>query len=148
MKFWLLPLLLVVFMSRFAVSAVNSVVITTNSVPNGTTQTDYSAVIKTAGGCAPYKWTTVSGALPAGITAKASSTTKSLDLAGMPTKAGTYSFAEKVTGCGGYFAEASYKVVIQATPNHVVDLSWKASTSGTTCIEVQTELHGRRSTLA
>ena len=49
-----------------------------------------------------------------------------------PTKAGTYSFAEKVTGCGGYFAEASYKVVIQATPNHVVDLSWKASTSGDT----------------
>ena len=35
----------------------------------------------------------------------------------------------KVTGCGGHVSEASYKVVIQASANHVVDLSWKASTS-------------------
>jgi hypothetical protein len=127
MKVWTFPLLLVVLVSRFAVS---SVVITTNSVPNGTTKTDYSAVIKATGGCTPYQWTMASGALPAGITAKASSTTTTLDLSGVPTKAGTYSFAEKVTGCGGHFAEVSYKVVIQATANHVVDLSWKASTSG------------------
>jgi hypothetical protein len=129
MKFWLFPLLLVVLVSRFAVS---SVAITTNSVPNGTTKTDYSAVIHATGGCTPYKWTMASGTLPSGIIAKASSTTTSLDLTGMPTKAGTYSFAEKVTGCGGHFAEVSYKVVIQATANHVVDLSWKASTSGDT----------------
>jgi fibronectin type 3 domain-containing protein len=34
-----------------------------------------------------------------------------------------------VTGCGGHVSEASYKVTIQATAEHVVDLSWKASTS-------------------
>jgi fibronectin type 3 domain-containing protein len=35
----------------------------------------------------------------------------------------------QVTGCGGGTFKASYKIVIQATTNHVVDLSWKASTS-------------------
>jgi putative Ig domain-containing protein len=126
MKLWLFLLLVVVFISRFAVC---NIAITTKSVPNGTTKTDYSAVINATGGCTPYKWTMVSGALPTGITAKVSSTKTSLDLAGTPTKAGTYSFTEKVTGCGGQSAEASYKVVIQATANHVADLSWKASRS-------------------
>ena len=110
-------------------AASGGVAITTSSVPNGTVKTAYSAVIKASGGCTPYKWAIASGALPAGITAKASSTTTSLNLAGTPTTAATYSFAVKVTECGGGVSQVSYKVVIQATANHVVDLSWKASTS-------------------
>ena len=98
MKPWLLSLLLVVVASRYAAS---SVAITTTSVPNGTVKTAYSAVIKASGGCTPYKWTIASGALPAGVTAKVSSTTRSLNLAGTPTTAAIYSFAERVTGCGG-----------------------------------------------
>jgi len=127
MKSWLLSLLLVVFMSPCVVA---SVAITTSSVPNGTTKTAYSAVIKASGGCTPYKWTIASGALPAGVSAKMSSTTTLLNLAGTPTTAATYSFAVKVTGCGGGVSQVSYKVVIQPTANHVVDLSWQASTSG------------------
>ncbi|MGC2197059.1 MAG: putative Ig domain-containing protein [Terriglobales bacterium] len=126
MKSWLLSLLLVVFVSPCVAS---SVAITTSSVPNGTVKTAYSAVIKASGGCTPYKWTIASGALPAGVTAKVSSTTTSLNLAGTPTTAATYSFAVKVTECGGGVSQTSYKVVIQATANHVVDLNWKASTS-------------------
>jgi hypothetical protein len=109
---------------------VASVTITTGSVPNGTVKTAYSAVINASGGCTPYKWTIASGALPAGVTAKVSSTTTSLTLAGTPTTAATYSFAVKVTECGGGVSQVSYKIVIQATANHVVDLSWQASTSG------------------
>jgi hypothetical protein len=107
----------------------SSVAITTTSLPNGTVNTAYSAVIKASGGCTPYKWAIASGALPAGVTAKVSSTTTSLTLAGTPTTAVTSSFALKATACGGGVSQASYKVVIQATANHVVDLSWKASTS-------------------
>jgi hypothetical protein len=107
-----------------------TIAITTTSLPNGTVGTAYSAVVKASGGCTPYKWAIASGALPAGVTAKASSTTTSLDLAGTPTTAATYSFAVKVNGCGVGVSQVSYKVVIQATANHVVDLSWKASTSG------------------
>ena len=35
----------------------------------------------------------------------------------------------KATGCGGSVSQVTYKVVIQAGANHVVDLSWKASTT-------------------
>jgi hypothetical protein len=126
MKPWLL-LLLVLFASRCVAS---SVAITTTSLPNGMVKTVYAAVIQARGGCTPYKWAIASGALPAGVTAKASSTTTSLKLAGTPTTAATDSFAVKVTGCGGHVSQVSYKVVIQATANHVVDLSWNPSTSG------------------
>src|SRR5271169_3062411 len=124
MKPWLLSFLLVVLASRYAAS---SVAITTTSVANGTVKTAYSAVIKASGGCTPYKWTIASGALPAGVTAKVSSTTTSLNLAGTPTTAATYSFTEKVTGCGGHVSQVSYKVVIQAAAN--VSLSVSPSTA-------------------
>ncbi len=106
-----------------------NIAITTTTLPNGTVDTTYSEVIKASGGCTPYKWAIASGALPAGVTAKASSTTTALDLSGKPTKAATYSFAVKATGCGGKTAQVSYKIVVQATAEHVVDLHWKASTS-------------------
>jgi hypothetical protein len=103
--------------------------IVTTSLPNGTIGTAYSAAVTGSGGCTPYKWAISSGALPAGVTAKASSTTTSLNLTGTPQTAATSSFTVKVTGCGGGTSLRAYKVVIQATANHVVDLSWKASTS-------------------
>jgi len=107
----------------------STITITTPSVPNGTVKTAYSAVITASKGCTPYKWAIASGALPAGVTAKPSSTTTSLTFSGTPTTAATYSFAVKATGCGGSVSQVAYKVVIQAGANHVVDLSWKASTT-------------------
>jgi large repetitive protein len=103
--------------------------IPTTSVPNGTVNTAYSAAVRASGGCTPYTWAIVSGALPAGVSAKASSTTTSLNLAGTPTTAATYNFTVKVTGCGGGVSQASYKVVVQAAANHVVELSWNSSPS-------------------
>ena len=123
-----LPLLLLfAFVSSYAAAA--SVSITTTSLPNGTVQTSYSAVINASGGCTPYQWAIVSGNLPAGIAKKPSSNTTALDLSGIPTTAASYSFTVQVTGCGGRVSKASYKIVIQSTANHVVDLDWKASTS-------------------
>ena len=126
MKSWLVSFPLVVFLSPCVVA---SVAINTSSVPNGTVKTAYSAVIQASGGCTPYSWAIASGALPAGVTAKMSSTTTTLSLAGTPTTAATYSFAAKVTGCGGGISQVAYKVVIQAAANHVVDLNWRASIS-------------------
>jgi hypothetical protein len=125
MKFSFLPLLLSVLVSP----SLANVTITTKSVPNGTVETAYSAVIQASGGCTPDKWAIASGKLPAGVTSKVSQTTKSLTLAGKPTTAATYSFTVKVTGCGGGTSQVAYKVVIQRSANHVVDLSWKPSTS-------------------
>ncbi len=125
MKFSFLPLLLSVLVSP----SLANVTITTKSVPNGTAESAYSAVIQASGGCTPDKWTIASGKLPAGVTSTVSHTTKSLTLAGTPTTAATYSFTVKVTGCGGGTSQVAYTVVIQGSSNHVVDLSWKASTS-------------------
>lgn len=126
MRFFLLPLLLALLASR---SVASSVTITTKSLPNGTDEIPYSAVIQASGGCTPDKWTIASGTLPAGVTTTVSKSTRSLTLAGTPTNAATYSFTVKVTGCGGGVAQVAYQVVIQGSSNHVVDLNWKASTS-------------------
>jgi Putative Ig domain len=125
MKSSRLALLLFTFVSP----CVASVAIDTTRLPNGTVQAAYSAVIHVSGGCTPYSWAIVSGALPAGVRKKASSDTSSLDLTGAPTTAGSYSFTVSVKGCGGHVDKESYKVVIQPASKRVVDLSWKPSTS-------------------
>lgn len=125
MKLWLLPLLLF----GFTAESMASVSITTTKLPNGTVDTPYSAVIEASGGCTPYKWAIVSGSLPTGVKARPSSSTTSLDLSGTPTIAETYSFKVSVTGCEGHVAEVSYEVKIESVTNHVVDLTWDASTS-------------------
>ena len=126
MKSWLLSFLLVVFVSRCAAS---TVAITTTSLPNGSVGNPYSATIQAGGGCTPYQWAVASGALPAGVTAEVSSTTMSLKLKGTPSAAATDSFVVKVTGCLDHVSQVPYKIIIQAAVSHVVDLSWKASTS-------------------
>ncbi|HZC24816.1 MAG TPA: hypothetical protein VE866_15865, partial [Candidatus Binatia bacterium] len=110
-------------------STSGTLAITTASLPNGTVGATYSAVVKATGGCTPYKWAIASGALPAGVKATTASTTTSLTLSGAPTTAATDSFTVKVTGCSGGTYNEAYKVVVQASANHVVDLSWKASTT-------------------
>jgi hypothetical protein len=126
MKSSLFSLLLFLAVCRCAVAEVE---ITTTSVPNGTANTAYSAVIKASHGCTPYKWSISSGELPAGITAKASANSVDLDLDGTPTKSGTHSFTASVAGCGGHVARESYTLTVQASAEHVVSLKWNASTS-------------------
>lgn len=106
-----------------------AVAISTSSLPNGIVGHAYSAAVNAIGGCTPYKWTMVSGTLPAGVTTKVSSTTTSLLLSGTPSSASTYAPTVQVTGCGGAIYKHSYSIAIQATTNHVVDVSWKASTT-------------------
>jgi hypothetical protein len=113
----------------FACVASSQVSITTAALPNGTVKTGYSALLKASGGGTPYTWAIVSGKLPLGVTQTVSANTTSLDLSGTPTTSGTYTFTVAVTGHYKAVSKKSYKVVIQGGANHVVDLSWKASTS-------------------
>ena len=125
MKTSLLPIVLLLFASRCAASQIN---ITTTSVPNGVLATSYSAVISASGGCTPYTWA-VSGSLPSGVTSRVSGKTAALSLNGTPTVAGTYSFTASVTGCRGRVSQITYTIVVQSTSDHVVALTWIASTS-------------------
>lgn len=101
--------------------------IPTTTLPNGIVSENYLGVVLVSGGCAPYRWSVVSGSLPPGLNIKASKSTSELGLYGKPTKAASYTFQLSAKSCQGQTAKASYTVTVQAHPNHVVDLGWKAS---------------------
>ncbi len=126
MKSYILSLMLLASASTCLASSIS---ITTTTVANGTVKVPYSAGIKASGGCTPYKWSITAGSLPKGITDKASSSTTTLNLTGTPTTAETATFTVKVTSCNAETADKSFKIVIQPSANHVVDLSWNASKS-------------------
>src|SRR5258708_760273 len=109
-----LPLLSLLFV-LFASQCFANITITTTSLPNGTVNMAYSAVIQAKNGCTPYSWSLISGSLPPGISEKASTDTTSLDLYGTPTTAATYSFTISAKGCEGHVSSVSYKVVVQSS---------------------------------
>jgi hypothetical protein len=123
---YLLSILLLLCSFSFA----TTVSITTASLPGLAVEQAYSASIYASGGCTPYRWWVSSGSLPPGLKATASSSTTSFLISGTPTTAGTYTFSASVKGCGGHVSTKSYSVVSNsATSQHVVNLSWIASTS-------------------
>src|ERR1700730_7413057 len=67
--------------------------ITTTSLSNGTQNAAYSATLATTGGAAPYSWSIISGALPAGL-ALAQRTGV---ISGTPPRTGTSNFTIQVT---------------------------------------------------
>ena len=104
-----------------------AITIPTTTLPNGIVSENYLGVVQVSGGCAPYTWSVVSGSLPPGLRIKPSKSTSELGLYGQPTKAAKYTFQLGAKSCHGQVAKASYTVTMQALPNHVVDLNWKAS---------------------
>lgn len=126
MKFSSFPLLLLIVAAPVMAT---DVTIITKTVPNGTVDKWYSGVIKADNGCTPYEWTIVAGRLPTGVKKKLSANTTALDLSGTPTTADGYGFTVSVTDCKKHVYKKWYKVTVQKASEHVVDLSWKASSS-------------------
>ena len=76
------------------IDACSSLMITTQSVPNGTVEVAYSTPpFEATGGKTPYTWSISAGALPAGLTQ--SSTTGAIT--GTPSAAGPFNFTVRVT---------------------------------------------------
>jgi hypothetical protein len=123
------PTFLLLVLFAVASECFGTVSITATALPNGVVNDSYLGVMTVSGGCTPYSWKVTSGALPSGVTMKTSSSTTSVTLSGKPTTAATYSFTVSATSCGGSVAKASPTIVIQSKSDHVVDLSWNASTS-------------------
>ncbi len=67
--------------------------VTTSSLPQGTVGVSYSAALAAGGGTAPYSWSVVSGALPAGLSLDAATGV----IAGKPKAAGSSAVMFKVT---------------------------------------------------
>ena len=66
--------------------------ITVSSLANGTVGAAYSAALGATGGTPPYSWSTVTGALPAGLGLDGASGA----ISGTPSSAGTFSFTVQV----------------------------------------------------
>ncbi|HEX5423161.1 MAG TPA: putative Ig domain-containing protein [Candidatus Acidoferrales bacterium] len=109
-------------------AAAQALAITTTSVPDGSTNTAYSAFLYAAGGKTPYTWSISSGSLPAGLTLSSTG-----DITGVPTATGTFSFTAEVTDSSStkQTATANFSMTVAQGTSHSVALTWTASpTSG------------------
>lgn len=110
--------------------------IITQTLPDGGTETAYSAQLEATNGAAPLSWSQISGSLPPGITLAATGL-----LSGMPEEAGEFPFDLRVSDADGQSASASYKITVQDEslplamvttdlPDGVVDLPFSAEIEG------------------
>ena len=89
--------------------------ITTQSVPQATAGTNYSATISASGGSSPFVWSLSSGTLPAGIRL-GSSTTNSTTISGMPTGQGNSPVTFKVVDATGVSATQALTISVNPPP--------------------------------
>lgn len=81
-------------------------------MPNATATQAYSHTLTVSGGQAPYRFTIVSGALPAGLTL----TNLRGVLEGVPTAQGNYPFTVRVTDSRGETADRALLLTVAAAP--------------------------------
>src|SRR5581483_6874854 len=79
--------------ANISVQSAAPLTIATASLASAQVQSPYSAVITAQGGTEPYIWSINSGSLPAGISLNPQTGT----IAGIPSKAGSFSFTAKVS---------------------------------------------------
>lgn len=78
-------------------------VIATTSLPNGTINTAYSAVLVANGGKAPYTWSVTSGSLPTGLMLSSDGI-----ISGTPTTSGIASFVVQATDSSGVLGRRKF----------------------------------------
>lgn len=86
--------------------------ITTTSLPQGQQGSSYSAGLAATGGTQPYSWKIASGNPPAGLTF-----TSTGQFSGLPSAAGTYSFAASVTDANTLSAQKNFTVTVTSGGN-------------------------------
>jgi hypothetical protein len=89
------------------------VTITTPSLPtNVLVRANYSMQLAASGGVAPYTWSIVNGALPAGITLNPATGS----LTGTATVAGAFTFTVEMKDAGGYTVRKDFSINVIAVP--------------------------------
>ena len=84
--------------------------ITTSSLPDGTTGAAYSQTLTVSGGMSPYTWTVFSGSLPAGLSLSTAGV-----ISGTATAAGASSFTVKVTDANSSTGTQALSIFIAST---------------------------------
>lgn len=101
------------------INAPSPLVITTPSLPPGTTAVAYSEAIQATGGVAPLTWSVITGLLPPGLSLNPSTGT----LSGLPSREGSSTFTIQVTDseAAPQTATKTYTLVVAANGNLVQD---------------------------
>ncbi|MBI1788016.1 MAG: putative Ig domain-containing protein [Acidobacteria bacterium] len=98
-------------------------------LPGGMVGTSYSQTLTGAGGSAPYTFSVSSGSLPGGLTLQPATNSPTALLAGVPTAAGTFSFAVQIRDSAGNVSVQTYTVAISG-PFSITTTSLPAGTFG------------------
>ena len=89
------------------VTSVPPLVITTESLPNGTVGASYSRTLAATGGSGGYSWSRTGGSLSAGLSLSTAGA-----ITGTPTAFGTWKFTVRVTDSGGRTANKDLSLTI------------------------------------
>ena len=97
--------------ANLSITIASNLKITSASLPNGVAGNSYSASVTASGGTTPYRFTTISGSLPAGLSLSTAGA-----ITGTPTTAGTSSFTVQVkdTNSPPQAATANLSITISA----------------------------------
>ncbi len=90
-------------------------VVSTTSLPYGTTGLAYNQTLWAVGGQPPYSWTNISGALPPGLILATNGV-----ISGTPTATGTFNFTVKVTDAANSTAVLPLTLMV-LTPGQVLN---------------------------
>jgi len=82
--------------------------ISPSTLPAGTVGTAYSALLEASGGTAPYTWTVIGGALPAGLTLGSATGA----ISGTPATARTYVFVVRADDSAKHYCTMSISLLI------------------------------------
>jgi Putative Ig domain len=111
-------------------SHLQSLFITSNSLPSAQAQSKYSITLSAGGGTPPYTWALESGNLPVGLTFDAAGV-----LSGAPARAGNYTFTVQVSDSSSPFQFVSQSfnlaVTLAGGTGPSVLLTWDASRTST-----------------
>lgn len=98
--------------------------VATTSLPSAVMGVSYNATLQAIGGKAPYTWSVVTGALPAGFAANSSGA-----ITGTPTALGTSSFTVQVSDSGS--PQLSAQLPLSITVNPVLSITTTQLPNGT-----------------
>lgn len=122
--------------TRSIITQNNVFMIATASLPRGRKGEPYNQPLLTANGRAPYTWTLISGALPAGLSLNASGV-----IAGTPTVFGNnFTFGVRVTDANSATAVATFALTVVPDVDPLRVVSSGALASGLTGIDYATQL--------
>ena len=104
--------------------------VVTTSLPQGTQNTSYSAMLAATGGVTPYSWSITAGNLPSGLHLNSSTGA----ITGTPSGGGTYNFTVQVADAEQPPATASAPLsitIVAAVPLSITTTSLPSGTAGT-----------------